>query len=405
MKKTQIHCPPIVYIQGEEMTRYAMQLFLDKCIYPHVDTSNWKYFDLSCKNRDNTKDLVLKNAIISGNEICSIFKEPTVTPTIEQKEKYGLNMILKSPNGIMRNAWNGFTISRDTIHIKDISLGYENPIFFERHAIGGEYNAGWRIVGPGRIKTLFWKENQHIPTVIDERNITNNINAIVTYDNPLDNVEDLAHHFFSRCLDANLIPYVITKKTVFKWQEPFWQIMKDIFDNYYKEKYIEKNILKSGDELQHIISDAATMKLIQWRKGGFGMVAHNYDADMLTDEMAQIHKSPGLITSNLVGKSSNGTILKQFEASHGTVTDLWEKHIKGEETSLNILGLMEALIGAMNYAEQLQGTSTDIQQFNSKLRVNTHKLFKNGYGTRDICGYDGLTTEQFIEKLSIEICK
>ena len=37
-------------------------------------------------------------------------------------------MILKSPNGIMRNAWNGFTISRDTIHIKDISLGYENPI-------------------------------------------------------------------------------------------------------------------------------------------------------------------------------------------------------------------------------------------------------------------------------------
>ena len=32
MKKTQIHCPPIVYIQGEEMTRYAMQLFLDKCI-------------------------------------------------------------------------------------------------------------------------------------------------------------------------------------------------------------------------------------------------------------------------------------------------------------------------------------------------------------------------------------
>ena len=171
--------------------------------------------------------------------------------------------------------------------------------------------------------------------------------------------------FFSRCLDANLIPYVITKKTVFKWQEPFWQIMKDIFDSYYKEKYIEKNILKSGYELQHIISDAATMKLIQWRKGGFGMVAHNYDADMLTDEMAQIHKSPGLITSNLVGKSSNGTILKQFEASHGTVTDLWEKHVKGEETSLNILGLMEALIGAMNYAEQLRGTSTDIQQFNS----------------------------------------
>ena len=33
-----------------------------------------------------------------------------------------------------------------------------------------------------------------------------------------------------------------------------------------------------------------------------GMAAHNYDGDMLTDEIAQIHRSPGFITSNLVGK-------------------------------------------------------------------------------------------------------
>ena len=103
------------------------------------------------------------------------------------------------------------------------------------------------------------------------------------------------------------------------------------------------------------------MKLIQWKNGGFGMVAHNYDADMLTDEMAQVHKSPGLITSNLIGRSSNGTLLKQFEASHGTATDLWEKHLQGEETSLNPLGLMEALLGSMDYAEQLRGEKKEIQ--------------------------------------------
>lgn len=32
------------------------------------------------------------------------------------------------------------------------------------------------------------------------------------------------------------------------------------------------------------------------------MAAHNYDGDMLTDEVAQVHRSPGFITSNLIGK-------------------------------------------------------------------------------------------------------
>ena len=47
-------------------------------------------------------------------------------------------------------------------------------------------------------------------------------NVAVVYHNPLDNVSDLAHHFFSRCLEAGIVPYVVTKKTVFKWQEGFW---------------------------------------------------------------------------------------------------------------------------------------------------------------------------------------
>ena len=27
------------------------------------------------------------------------------------------------------------------------------------------------------------------------------------------------------------------------------------------------------------------LKIIRWTKGGFGMAAHNYDGDMLTDEV------------------------------------------------------------------------------------------------------------------------
>merc|ERR1712151_664449 len=130
--------------------------------------------------------------------------------------------------------------------------------------------------------------------------------------------------------------------------------MKEVFDAKYKDKFLKAGLLdKTGNELQHLISDAATMQIIRWTNGGFGMACHNYDGDMLTDEVAQGHRSPGFITSNLVGRSEDGSLIKEFEASHGTVSDLWQDHLAGKETSLNPLGLVEAMIGAMQHAATL----------------------------------------------------
>jgi len=56
----------VVYISGEEMTNYAMNLILEQWIKPHIDYSNWEFFDLSCKNRDKTDDKVLKDAVLAG---------------------------------------------------------------------------------------------------------------------------------------------------------------------------------------------------------------------------------------------------------------------------------------------------------------------------------------------------
>merc|ERR1711881_818153 len=132
--------------------------------------------------------------------------------------------------------------------------------------------------------------------------------------------------------------------------------MKDVFDEHYKDDFNKAGLLEvSGGELQHLISDAATMQIIRWTDGGFGMAAHNYDGDMLTDEVAQVHRSPGFITSNLIGKNDDGSMIKEYEASHGTVADMREAHQQGQETSLNPLGMVEALIGAMQHAENLQG--------------------------------------------------
>ena len=62
-----------------------------------------------------------------------------------------------------------------------------------------------------------------------------------------------------------------------------------MFDEHYLEDFTKAGLLETtGGELQHLISDAATMQIIRWTGGGFGMAAHNYDGDMLTDEVAQV---------------------------------------------------------------------------------------------------------------------
>ena len=57
--------------------------------------------------------------------------------------------------------------------------------------------------------------------------------------------------------------------------------MKDVFDGHYKQKFAEAGVeVGPNGDLQHFLSDVATMQLIRWTKGGFGMAAHNYDGGL-----------------------------------------------------------------------------------------------------------------------------
>jgi isocitrate dehydrogenase len=131
----------------------------------------------------------------------------------------------------------------------------------------------------------------------------------------------------------------------------------------------------------------------------------------VTDQIAQVHRSPGFITSNLVGKRDDGTLIKEFEASHGTVADLWHAHLAGKETSMNPLGMVEAMIGAMEHSATLDAekdpsneekalTKEKIFNFTVTLRKAMHNTFRYGQGTRDMSGPSGYTTEDFIKKVA-----
>jgi isocitrate dehydrogenase len=132
---------------------------------------------------------------------------------------------------------------------------------------------------------------------------------------------------------------------------------------------------------------------------------------IVTDQIAQVHRSPGFITSNLVGKSDDGSLIKEFEASHGTVSDLWHDHLAGKETSLNPLGLVEAIVGALQHSAVLDAeknptdtnkavTKDQIFNFCTTLRTALHNTFRYGQGTRDMSGPSGFTTEDFVRKVA-----
>ncbi len=402
--------PAMVYISGEEMTREVMKMILAQWIDPYLDTKQWQHFDLSCKNRDATQDKVLKDAIAAGAACGAIFKEPTITPNAEQVKEMGLSKSWGSPNGEMRRGWNGYSIDRDTISVPGLGsqMGYKNPVLFCRHAVGGQYGASSAILGPGSIKMVHTDASGK-DTIIDTRKLTDKENAAVMYHNPYDNLEQLAHHFFQRALAADAVPYVVTKKTVFKWQEPFWAKMKAIFDANYKKLFEEKGLLKNtGGTLRHLLSDDAVMKMAAWKDGGFAMVAHNYDGDVLTDLLAQIYKSPGFISSVLTGFKPDGQKIMEFEASHGTISDQYHAMKAGKETSVNPLGMVYALRGAIDHSANLAleskkisaAEAEKIKNYTAIMYASMCEAMADGKGTRDLCGPGGLTTEGFVEEVA-----
>ncbi len=409
----KLPAPPMVYIAGEEMTREVMKMVMSQWVEPYLDTSAWQFFDLSCKSRDDSNDQVLKDAIDAGTKIGAIFKEPTITPTGDQVKEMGLKNALGSPNGKMRAAWNGYAIDRDTITVKGLEsqMGYKNPVLFDRHAVGGEYGAGSKILGAGSVKTIH-TDAAGKETVVDERKLVDEKNAVVTYHVPYDNVAQLSHHFFQRSLDAGVMPVVSTKKTVFKWQEEFWQIAKKIFDEHYKEKFAAKGLLRnSGGELRHLLTDDAVMKIAGWKEGGFSMMCLNYDGDIFTDLQAQIYKSPGFISSSLTGVKPDGSKIMEFEASHGTISDQFAKFKAGEETSVNPIGMIYALRGAIDHSVNLAVASKmlddsaagKIHAFAANMYDSMCEAMASGKGTRDLSGPSGLTTQNFIAEVASRI--
>ena len=59
------------------------------------------------------------------------------------------------------------------------------------------------------------------------------------------------------------------------------------------------------------------------------------------------------------------------------------------------------MIGAMNHAAEVHDVDkARTLAFTAKMRAVIHQLFREGKGTRDLCGPTGLTTEQFVDAVA-----
>ena len=269
---------PMVHIKGEEMTRYAAQLMLENWLEPHVDTSAWEFFDLSTPGARRFPMIKsLKDAVRGQERRSAPFLQGADRHAVRRTGQ-GVRSLefgskpLPSPNGAMRAGWNGVTISRDTTRHRRRRAGLQVPVLFERHAVGGEYGAGWKEVGKGRLITTYFPDAESFEQgekaiIVDARILDNERNVAVVYHNPWTTSRRRAPSLLLATLKAGVTPLRSNEENCIQGQEPFWAIHKKVFDENYKAKFLEKGLLENtGGELQHLISDAATMQIIRWTR-------------------------------------------------------------------------------------------------------------------------------------------
>jgi isocitrate dehydrogenase len=105
----------------------------------------------------------------------------------------------------------------------------------------------------------------------------------------------------------------------------------------------------------------------------------NYDGDVMSDMVATAFGSLGMMTSVLVSPSG----VFEYEAAHGTVTQHYYKHQKGEETSTNSIATLFAWTGALHKRGELDSIA-ELCTFAENLEKAAKDTIESGIMTGDL---------------------
>ena len=387
---------PVVEIDGDEMTRILWHFIKDKLILPYLDIEI-KYFDLSIENRDKTNDQV---TIDSANAIkeCRIgIKCATITPDENRVEEFNLKKMWRSPNGTIRNILGG-TIFRQPIicsNVPRIVTNWNKPIVVARHAFGDQYKATDAIIPkPGKLKMIFEPDDGSKLIEREVFQFTKPGIALSMY-NLDQSIIDFAHACFKYGLNLGWPVYLSTKNTILKiYDGRFKDLFQEVFDNEYKDKFINKNIV-----YEHRLIDDMVASSLKW-EGEFIWACKNYDGDVQSDSVAQGFGSLGLMTSVLM--TPDGKTVES-EAAHGTVTRHFRNHQKGLETSTNPIASIFAWTRGLHFRGKFDNNIELINFANTLENVCTETV-EEGNMTKDLAilidsNQKWLNTEDFLNTL------
>ena len=381
---------PLVEMDGDEMTRVIWQMIKDLLLEPYIDL-NLEYYDLGLPNRDKTGDQVTIDSAEATKKYGVAVKCATITPNAARVKEYDLKEMWKSPNGTIRAILDG-TVFRAPIMVKGLNPVVKNwhqPITIARHAFGDVYKAAeFKVPGPGTAELVFTAADGTVTREPIHR--FGGPGVLQGQFNVEASIASFARSCFQFALDTRQDLWFSTKDTISKrYDHTFKDIFADIYEGEYQDKFEQ-----SGITYFYTLIDDAVARVIR-SKGGFIWACKNYDGDVMSDMVSTAFGSLAMMTSVLVSPEGN----YEYEAAHGTVTQHYYRHLKGEQVSTNPMATLFAWTGALAKRGELDGLP-ELAAFARKLEKASIDTIESGVMTGDLVGlWEGEATARKVTGL------
>jgi len=390
-----------VEIDGDEMTRIVWKMLKERMLDPFLDYHT-EYYDLGLLNREATGDQVTADAAHAIRKHGVGVKCATITPNDQRMTEYKLTQCWKSPNATLRGILDG-TVFRKPIMVSNIKPAvrtWKKPITVGRHAYGDVYkNQEMKVPGPGRAEIVFTPANgEPVRGTIHEFTGPGIIQG-------MHNTEKSIRSFARACMNYALAEktdlWFSTKDTISKTYDGFF---KAVFEEEFAD--FKGRFDEAGITYYYTLIDALVASIVK-SEGGMLWACKNYDGDVMSDLVASAYGSLAMMTSVLVSPEGHF----EYEAAHGTVTDQYYQHLKGEETSTNSIALIYAWTGCLRKRGEMDGTPK-VVAFADKLEAAARETIESGTMTGDLIAIVDpnpanrkVNTEEFIDAVTENLVK
>ena len=365
---------PIVEMDGDEMTRIIWADIKKELIEPFVSL-NTEYYDLGLPHRDETDDQVTVDAAHAIQKHRVGVKCATISPNAQRMDEYNLKQMWRSPNGTIRAILDGtvFRTPIPTPGLRPYIPTWTKPITVARHSYGDLYkDTEFRIEGPGKAELLFTAADGSVQreTVYDFEGP----GVLQGCFNKDSSIENFARSCFEYALGEKKDLWFSAKDTIMKkYDGLFKETFQTLYDSEYRSRFEE-----AGITYFYTLIDDAVARIVR-SSGGMVWALKNYDGDVMSDMISTAFGSLAMMTSVLV--SADGCF--EYEAAHGTVTQHYYRHLKGEKTSTNPVATIFAWSGALRKRGELDGNAV-LSDFADTLEKAVLDTIASGVVTGDL---------------------